>query len=347
MFSVHKKTSDVLAASSSIRSTESTDFLYYKAPSKLKTYGFAIVIIVGVGLLITGGVGTAAHLGAISNLNQVQAIIMMSGGCAGGTILFIVGAVGTAKNRRDETWRDRALERRPVKTEIQDIIANNQDLIGKTNTQNGLVYGPDAWPILGVEVADENISPKPEGIPWDEDDPYFKEPYRKNYALLYIPEKIIFNGEEIDLTTGTLLKISSSLFAYCDRPGKTFEDQDKTHCGWILVSKKVIPDTLNTSINCHINKRVGMFRMPNILEAVAAYLIISLFTNQPLYGFEEATSCYDNGSYARIGFHHNGFHLTLAQGRGLGCAPVRTCDGSKFENENPDFQCSHQERYEF
>ena len=70
-------------------------------PTKLKTYGFAICIIAGIGGLAVGGVGVAGYLGGISNLNQVHAIIMMAAGGGSGTLLFIIGVVGAVKNRRN------------------------------------------------------------------------------------------------------------------------------------------------------------------------------------------------------------------------------------------------------
>jgi hypothetical protein len=71
-------------------------------PSKLKTYGFVIAIIVGIGGLAVGGAGVAGyfHVGTLSNMVQIDAIIMMAAGGGGGVILLIVGIVGTVKNRK-------------------------------------------------------------------------------------------------------------------------------------------------------------------------------------------------------------------------------------------------------
>jgi len=73
-------------------------------PSNIKKLGFAITIIVGigglcVGGLCVGGIGLGAYfqVGALSNLSQVHAIIMMAAG-GGGFVLVIIGCVGTIKN---------------------------------------------------------------------------------------------------------------------------------------------------------------------------------------------------------------------------------------------------------
>jgi hypothetical protein len=77
-----------------------------------KALGFAVAIIVGIGGLGVAGVGFAsfgAHkgwwaAGALSNLSQIDAIIMMAAGGAGGIVLLIIGIVGTVKNG---TWQQK------------------------------------------------------------------------------------------------------------------------------------------------------------------------------------------------------------------------------------------------
>lgn len=67
-------------------------------PSKWETYGFAIAIIVGVGI---GSVGLIGYfqVGALSNLTQVDAIILMATGWGGGFILSIIGVVRRLKSQ--------------------------------------------------------------------------------------------------------------------------------------------------------------------------------------------------------------------------------------------------------
>ena len=75
------------------------------SPSKCKTYGFALTIIVGIGGLAVCGAGLVGyfHVGALSNLSQVNAIIMMAAGGGGGVIFLTVGIVGSIKNRQQDT----------------------------------------------------------------------------------------------------------------------------------------------------------------------------------------------------------------------------------------------------
>jgi hypothetical protein len=75
-----------------------------KSPKEL---GFVIAIIVGIGGLAVAGVGFASFgstqgwfaAGALSNLSQIDAIIMMAAGGAGGIVFLIIGIVGTVKNK--------------------------------------------------------------------------------------------------------------------------------------------------------------------------------------------------------------------------------------------------------
>ena len=66
----------------------------------MKTFGFAIAIIVGIGGLVAGGVGVCGYfqVGSLSSLSQMHSIIMMSVGGGGGILLLIVGIVGSVKN---------------------------------------------------------------------------------------------------------------------------------------------------------------------------------------------------------------------------------------------------------
>lgn len=224
---------------------------------------------------------------------------MMAAGGGGGAILFIAGVVGTVKNCRNNTLEDTSGSgtRRPVQVDKQEVIRT-------TDTQGGLVYGADAWRIWGVEVLDE-VPPVRE-MNWDENDPYFNEAYRDNYVLLYIPQRIRVGREEKDLTLQTLREISGGPFEYFD---DSIAEQfgESTSPGWVLVSKKVIPDCRNKSYES-LKQQVEEqeeFRMPQILEAVAANLMIFAFTNErSLYGeyFPNYTRCIErvDGRYSVI-----------------------------------------------
>ncbi len=65
-------------------------------PSKFKTLGFAVLIIFGIGGLAVAGVGTGGLLqaGSLTNLGQVNSIIMIVIGGMGGISLIVIGIVG-------------------------------------------------------------------------------------------------------------------------------------------------------------------------------------------------------------------------------------------------------------
>jgi len=86
----------------------------YTSPSKLKTYGFIIAIIVGIGGLAVGGAGVAGCVGAFSNMAQIDAIIMVAVGGGGGIILLIIGIVGTVKNRKISSKSEVSFEHRDI-----------------------------------------------------------------------------------------------------------------------------------------------------------------------------------------------------------------------------------------
>src|SRR5262245_32562042 len=115
-------------------------------PSKLKTYGFIIAIILGIGGLGVGGAGVAGyfHVGALSNMTQIDAITMMALGGGGGVILLIVGLVGTEKNRQPLSH--------PLRKDVNSGYRSASQKTSNTSsldTPGGLVYGPEAWPKLG------------------------------------------------------------------------------------------------------------------------------------------------------------------------------------------------------
>ena len=151
------------------------------------------------------------------------------------------------------------------------------------HTQGGLVYGADAWSIWGAEVLDR-VPPAP-SIDWDANDPYFNEAYRDNYVFLYIPQRIRVSGKEKDLTLQTLREISGGPFRFFTN-SVAEEFGDSTSHGWVLVSKKVIPDSRSKSYQIQKDMVEGQegFRMPHALEAIVLNLMVFAFTNERLYG---------------------------------------------------------------
>src|SRR5262249_8090185 len=117
---------------------EPTETNYYnvyadRPPTTLKTLGFAIIIIVGIGGLVAAGIGGCAYFHVctiFSNISQIHAIIMMAAGGAGGLTFFVIGIIGSVKNcshSKQNGWG----------------INTTEAILSSINTQKGLVYGPD------------------------------------------------------------------------------------------------------------------------------------------------------------------------------------------------------------
>src|ERR1700722_4434952 len=155
--------------------------------SKLETYGFAIAIILGIGGLAVGAAGLAGyfHVGALSNMAQIDVIIMMIACGGGGTILLIIGAVGTVKNRQSSSHQrhgDVHVDSERSGATRKSGSTERAEIIRSIDTKGGSVYGPDAWKIWNVEVLD--AVPLPPQVDLS----------KKDKVLLYIPQKILVDG---------------------------------------------------------------------------------------------------------------------------------------------------------
>ena len=277
-------------------------------PSKLKTYGFAIAIIVGIGGLAVGAAGLAGyfHVGALSNMAQIDAIIMMAAGGGGGTILLIIGVVGTVKNRQSSSHQRHDgvhvdSERRGATRQSGSI--GRAEIIKFLDTQDGSVYGPEAWKIWNVEVLD--VVPAAPRVDMS----------KKDKVLLYIPKRIRVNGKEQDFTLKALKEISGGPFRYFS---ESVEEQfgDNMAPGWVLIDKNVIPESRNKDYETQ--KKMVEERgcsMPSVLEAIVLNLMVFAFTGERLYGREPwtYTHCIEkvDGQYPVVvgGFGSDGLHV--------------------------------------
>ena len=251
-------------------------------PSKLKTYGFAIAIIVGIGGLAIGAAGLAGyfHVGALSNMAQVDAIIMMAAGGGGGTILLIIGVVGTVKNRQSSSHQrhgDVHVDSERGGATRKSGSTERAEIIRSLDTQDGSVYGPEAWRIWNVEVLDA-VPPAPR-----------VDLSKKDKVLLYIPQRIRVHGKEQDFNLKALKEISGGPFRYFS---ESVEAQfgDNMAPGWVLIDKNVIPESRNKDYETQ--KRMVEERgcsMPSVLEAVVLNLMVFAFTRERLYGQEPWT----------------------------------------------------------
>lgn len=286
-----------MASSTPIRTGEysSDSHVIKNEPSKGKTIAFAILIILGLGGLAVAGVGLGGYLqaGSLSNLGQVNSIIMMAAGGGGGIVFLIIGIVGSVRRQtssHQQHDRNEGIEHHNIvnrNTTASSKPEKNIGIVSTLDTHGGLIYGADAWQYWNVEVLDE-VPDAPE-IRWDDEDPHFNEAFRENYVLLYIPERIRVNGEEKDLTLKTFKEISGAFGFF----SPSVEDQfgDSTAPGWVLVSKKVIPGSRGKDYETQekmVEAKEG-FHMPHALEAAVLNLMVDAFTEEKLYGEEPLT----------------------------------------------------------
>ena len=168
------------------------------------------------------------------------------------------------------------------------------------NIQNAKIYGRDAWRAWNIEILDS--IPDAPLIDWCAMDPYFKEPFWKNYVLLYIPQRIRVHGQDMNLT----------LKAIEDSRGRPYIDYghpiaDKCALGkfygWLLVSVKNIPDSQikDWKTKKKMVETQKDFRMLHTIEAVALHFILEKFHKEVLDSFFmiESTICIEklDGKY--------------------------------------------------
>lgn len=183
------------------------------SPSKLNTYGFAIAIILGIGGLAVAAAGVAGyfHVGALSNMAQINAIIMMAAGGGSGTLLLIVGSVGTIKNRQNvghEQYNDLDED-----SEHDDMIQSDSEeqaeIISPIGTQSGQGDEPVVIHTNNNQVEEaETIAPQNEPVDGIEDPQgtlvhgpeTFVSSYDTQGGLVYGPDAWrIWNVEVLDV----------------------------------------------------------------------------------------------------------------------------------------------------
>ena len=226
--------------------------------SKLKTYGFATAIIVGIGGLGVAAAGVAGyfHVGALSNMAQIDAIIMMAAGGGGGIIMMMIGIVGSIKNHQSDS------------SEQAKTISSSEraKIIETIDTKDGTVYGPEAWEVWNVEVLD--VVPPPPQVDLS----------AKNKILLYIPRKIRFEGKEQDLTLKILEKIGGDdSIIHID----SLVENETLFPEWVLIDRDITPDSLEKD---HKTQEEMVKNLPYLQEAVVLNLMVYEFTKKRLSG---------------------------------------------------------------
>jgi hypothetical protein len=247
-------------------------------PSKGKTIGFAIVIILSLGGLVVGGVGLGGYLqaGSLSSIGQVNSILMMAAFGGGGIVSMVIGIVGSVKNcqrnSRQQNEENEGTEDGTKTVSSTISITNIKDVVSTIDTQGGVIYGADAWKIWNVEVLDKVSEPPKVDLS------------KSDKILLYIPERIRVNGEEKDFNLKVLTEIKRKSFRYlCPSVEKQFEKT--TAAGWVLIDKTVLRQSLLQDYETQ--KKMVEDKgccMPSVLEAIVLNLMVFDFTGVRLYG---------------------------------------------------------------
>jgi hypothetical protein len=247
------------------------DFPIKISSAKLKTLATALAIIAGIGGLVTAGVGLGGYLqagtGTLGSLSQLHAITMVVLGGSGGVILLSAGIIYRVK-------RHQRKGNQPSNDTKHSKSAKNTNLGSSVEAQHGAskIYGPAAWMNLNVKVLDA-VSDIPK-FDFNGKDPYFNQPFWRNYAFFYIPERILVDGKEQRLT----LKIFKEIVQKAGGSLKALqvvEDQlgesESSTTGWVLLSKKILPGSAKKSY-ATLQKILWKngFRMPTLLEATVA-----------------------------------------------------------------------------
>lgn len=269
-------------------------------PSKetIETIGIATIIILSLGGLAVAGVGLGGfgmqqewwQAGALSNLSQINSIIMMAAGGGGGIILLITGIVDLVKNHRNNTNDStQSISTSALSTKAKDF-----------DTQGNTVYGPKAYErFKGVKVVGEE-RPIPEHLKAREGerDPFFGKPIEKSFPLLYIPKQISVNGEVMDLTFNNLEKMTGIPFKFCSPAVKENFGNTPLESGWRRMSMGVISKESKSYQEqkdmVENTEKVGeeiKYRMPQALEAAIFMYMVHAFTDKWVYPEGTFTRC--------------------------------------------------------
>jgi|GEM_PF-1777286 len=279
----------------------------HNPPSQLKTYGFILAIIVGVGGLAAGGAGAAGYfqIGALSNMDQIDAIIMMAAGGGGGLIFLIIGIVRTVKNQKMDHGPSIPIENQA--DNLQAPLNLHQLKLARitfsANTFKGEIrgdqrFGKAEWEKYFGEVGKE--PPLPEDIddilnspcPFSENE---SVKVKDTHMLVLIPATV--NGENLTLDKlGELIKNPK-----CGRKARYryYDDSEtKKQCGqekigvsrWVLMTKDVLPGSKGMSLQSQ-RKLVSEYKdyhVPQIAEASVCILMEYIQSGTYLFSASKA-----------------------------------------------------------
>lgn len=280
-----------------VGSSDSTNRLHSSNPplKSWKTYGFAIAIIIGIGGLAVGGIGAAGYFGAISNLNQVHAIIMMAAGGGGGTVLFIVGVVGTVKNCKTGSGSVTHSSRGNRGLGISG--GRQTDFIERTGIgiiRDTKCFGKTQWETYFGDVGEEPALPENIDEILNSPCPFSGDESIKvkdTHMLVLVPATV--NGEAL-----TLNKLQN-LIQYPQNQGHAtdydyYSDATKGKHGdtsvershWVLMTRDVVPDSRNKTYQEQkdLVNHYKDYGLPGALEAAVCILMEHVSSGSKLFG---------------------------------------------------------------
>jgi hypothetical protein len=261
-----------------------------------KTYGFAIAIIIGIGGLAVGGVGAAGYFGgAISNLNQVHAIIMMAAGGGGGTVLFIVGVVGTVKNCKtgsgSVTHSSRGNRGLGISSGRQTKFIERT---GSGTIRDAQRFGKTQWATYFGDVGEEPALPENIDEILNSPCPFSGDESIKvkdTHMLVLVPATV--NGEALTLNKlrNLIQKPENEGHATdYDYYNSWVEDEhggtqvEQSH--WVLMTRDVVPGSRNKTYQEQkdlVNQYEG-YGLPGSLEAAVCILMEHVSSGSKLFG---------------------------------------------------------------
>jgi hypothetical protein len=306
--------------------------------SKLKTYGFIIAIIVGIGGLAVGGAGVAGyfHVGALSNMAQIDAIIMMAVGGGGGITLLIVGIVGTVKNRKTDRGSEPSSENRGAHS-----TSNNSGIGGVRQTEfivhtsKGTIrdaqrFGQAQWKTYFGDIGDEP------SLPDDIDEILHSTcPFSGNedtkvkdtHMLVLIPATV--DGEKLTLDKLEQLIPNSKEGnkATYRSYGRTKDEHGRAEVGqshWVLMTRDILPGSRNKTYNDQ-KELVQLYSdqdyvVPDAIEAAVCILMEFVASGVHLYPITYIPT------YTRCAQTVEGQYPVVVGGFGFDGLLVRTSD---------------------
>jgi hypothetical protein len=237
-------------------------------PRSFKTYFFTVATISAIVFLALGGIGVAGyfHVGVLSNMAQIDAIVMMALYGGAGAVLLIVGIVGLIKNRnathihRTET-HIRNRDALPAETSNHQMYhstgtnyVRQTDFIEKTGTGaiRGLQhFGKAQWEFYFGAVGNEPPLPSNIHEILDSPCPFSGDKTIKvkdTHMLVLIPASV--NGEALTLNKLAELIKKPKNGGHPTKYGRYNMDQKREHgdktvdrAHWVLMTRDVIPES--------------------------------------------------------------------------------------------------------